>query len=72
LTPTEPDVLGALGNPAEFTGDQRIRFVTGLKEVLIGLRTRKIRDFDLIAKEIIAHRAAFLGDRSKVLVLDVD
>lgn len=31
------------------------------------LRVRKIRDFDIIASEIIAHRAKFLGDSSKVL-----
>jgi hypothetical protein len=28
---------------------------------------RKIRDFEIIAAEIVAHRAKFLGDKSKVL-----
>jgi len=34
------------------------------------LRVRKIRDFDIIASEIIAHRSKFLGDNSKVLALE--
>lgn len=63
-------ILSALGNPAEFTGDQRAQFCNGLKAVLTGLRARKIRDFDVIAQEVIAHRAEFLGDPSKILILD--
>lgn len=63
-------ILSALGNPAEFKGEQRSKFCDGLKSVLTGLRARKIRDFDVIAKEVIAHRADFLGDSSKVLILE--
>ncbi|KAE8454575.1 hypothetical protein EG329_000198 [Mollisiaceae sp. DMI_Dod_QoI] len=62
-------VLTALGSPEEFTGEQRDKFCTGLKEVLMDLRVRKIRDFDVIASEIVAHRAKFLGDKSKILAL---
>ncbi|PBP22610.1 hypothetical protein BUE80_DR006443 [Diplocarpon rosae] len=60
-------VLTALGSPEEFKGEQRERFCAGLKGVLMDLRVRKIRDFDIIASDIIAHRAKFLGDKSKVL-----
>ncbi|KAH7390304.1 hypothetical protein BKA64DRAFT_678928 [Cadophora sp. MPI-SDFR-AT-0126] len=60
-------ILTALGSPEEFKGEQRDRFCTGLRGVLMGLRVRKIRDFDVIASEIIDHRAKFLGDKSKVL-----
>lgn len=63
-------ILTALGSPDEFRGEQRDRFCIGLKEVLLGLRVRKIRDFDIIASEIIAHRTKFLGDDSKVLPLE--
>lgn len=34
------------------------------------LRKRKIRDFDVIASEIIAYRAKFLADVSKILPLE--
>lgn len=51
-------------------GERRDEFCKGLKEVLVNLRMRKIRDFDVIAKEIVAHRANFLGDKSKVLPLE--
>lgn len=64
---TDDAVLTALGSPEEFKGEQRDRFCAGLRGVLLDLRVRKIRDFDVIASEIIAHRANFLGDQSKVL-----
>ncbi|KAL2062422.1 hypothetical protein VTL71DRAFT_6688 [Oculimacula yallundae] len=60
-------VLTALGSPDDFKGEQRDRFCAGLRGVLLDLRVRKIRDFEVIASEIIAHRANFLGDKSKVL-----
>jgi hypothetical protein len=63
-------VLTGLGSPDEFTGERRDKFCAGLKEVLVDLRVRKIRDFDIIASEIVAHRAKFLGDKSKVLALE--
>jgi len=63
-------ILTALGSPDEFKGEQRDKFCEGLKGVLLDLRVRKIRDFDIIASEIIAHRSKFLGDKSKVLALE--
>ncbi|EHK99673.1 hypothetical protein M7I_4452 [Glarea lozoyensis 74030] len=63
-------VLTALGSPDQFGPTQRAKFCAGLKGVLTDLRARKIKDFDMIADEIIAHRAKFLGDDSKVLNLE--
>jgi hypothetical protein len=67
---TDDAVLTALGSPDEFTGEQREKFCEGLRQVLMDLRVRKIRDFDIIASEIVAHRSKFLGDKSKVLALE--
>ena len=67
---TDDAVLTALGSPDEFTGEQREKFCAGLRQVLMDLRVRKIRDFEIIASEIFAHRAKFLGDKSKVLALE--
>ena len=61
-------VLSTLGSPDEFSGEQRKLFCDGLKEVLTGLRARKIRDFDIIAQEVVGHRAKFLGDKTKVVI----
>ncbi|KAI1003551.1 hypothetical protein K3495_g4654 [Podosphaera aphanis] len=63
-------IMAALGCPDEFKGDRREQYVIGLREVLLGLRLRKVTDFDLIASEIISHRARFLGDESKILALE--
>jgi hypothetical protein len=67
---TDDAVLTTLGSPDEFHGPQREKFIEGLKQVLSGLRSRKIKDFDVIASEIVAHRSKFLGDPSKVLMLE--
>jgi len=63
-------VLTALGSPEEYSAEQRDKFCAGLRAVLTDLRARKIKDFDVIAAEIVAHRANFLGDNSKVLNLE--
>ena len=72
LTFRFPDdaILTALGSPDEFTGEQRDQFCDGLKGVLLDLRLRKVRDFDVIASEIVAHRSKFLGDKTKILPLE--
>jgi hypothetical protein len=66
----DDDILKALGSQNEFTGEQRVKFIDGLRDALGAIRVKKIRDFDNIAKEIIAHRRTFLGDDSKVLPLE--
>ena len=67
---TDDDILKALGSQDGFTGEQRIRFIDGLKDALGAIRERKIRDFDSIAKEILAYRRRFLDDASRVLALE--
>ncbi len=48
----------------------KLRFIEGLKKVLNGLKTNKVKDFDRITKAIIEYRAAFVEDKTKVLPLD--
>jgi hypothetical protein len=63
-------ILSTLGTPEEFPADQQQKFREGLRQVLIDLRLRKVGDFDTIAAEVLAHRSRFLGDPSKVLMLE--
>lgn len=63
-------ILTDLGSPDEFTGDQRSKYVMGLREVLTQMRVKNTRDFETIASEITQHRARFLGDKSKILLLE--
>ena len=70
LWTADDDILKALGSQNEFTGDQRGKFIDGLRETLGSLREKRVRRFENIAKEIIAHRRRFLGDDSKVLPLE--
>jgi hypothetical protein len=63
-------ILVELGNSAGYSEEEKPKFVAGLREVLQDLRVRKIKDFRAIASEIAAFRARFLGDDSKVLLLD--
>ena len=44
-------------------------FGNGLREIIHNIRSRKIRDFNIVAGEITAYRAKFLGDSSKILPL---
>ena len=59
-----------LGKADEFEGEQKTRFIDGLRKLLHEFRAKKVRDFDAIARGIIEYRARFLGDRSKVLPLE--
>jgi hypothetical protein len=63
-------ILVELGNSAGYSEEDKPRFVAGLRTVLQGLRAKKTKDFKVIASEIAAYRASFLGDKSKVLLLD--
>lgn len=67
---SEDSILSALGSPEEFPADQQQKFREGLRLVLTDLRTRKVKDFNTIAAEVIRHRSKFLGDLSKVLMLE--
>jgi hypothetical protein len=71
LTDPSDDVLiTALGTPEEFPAEQQEKFRAGLKQVLNNLRLKNVRDFDTIAAEVVAHRRTFLGDASKILMLE--
>jgi hypothetical protein len=63
-------ILVELGNSAGYSEEDKPRFVAGLRTVLQGLRAKKTKDFHIIASEIVAYRARFLGDKSKTLLLD--
>ncbi len=63
-------ILVELGNSAGYNEEDKPKFVQGLRTVLQELRAKKTKDFQIIASEIAAYRARFLGDRTKVLLLD--
>ncbi len=63
-------ILVQLGNSAGYSEEDKPKFVAGLRNVLQKLREKKTRDFQVIASEIAAYRTRFLGDKSKVLLLD--
>ena len=54
--------------PGTEQGD-KTKFISGLRERVIDLRTRNVRNFDTIASEIAAHRARYLEESSKLLPL---
>jgi hypothetical protein len=63
-------ILTALGSPEQFQGARYDEFCNGLRALLMDLRVRKIRDFNVIAPEILAYRSRFLADDSRVLPLE--
>ncbi|ETS78513.1 hypothetical protein PFICI_10575 [Pestalotiopsis fici W106-1] len=67
---SEPAIIAELGSTATYTGEQKDRFIEGLKKVLQDLKTRKIKDFESITKALMDYRADFLGDKSKILPLN--
>ena len=58
--------LGAYGNYDE---SQKQRYIAGLRQLLTGFRDRKVKDFKTISEAIVAYRAQFIGDKSKILPL---
>ncbi|KAM0812943.1 hypothetical protein AB5N19_12934 [Seiridium cardinale] len=70
MTLSEPAIIAELGSTDTYTGEQKERFIDGLKKVLQNLKVNKIKDFDSITKALVQYRADFLGDRSKVLALN--
>lgn len=69
---SHPDdqILLELGNPDEYVGEQKSRFIQGLRELLQKFKADKVKDFDTIARGIVEFRARLLGDTSKVLRLE--
>ncbi|RYP04793.1 hypothetical protein DL765_010060 [Monosporascus sp. GIB2] len=64
------EIITQLGSSDMFSGEMKLRFIEGLKKVLNELKANKVKDFDRITKAIVEFRAAFLGDKTKVLPLD--
>jgi hypothetical protein len=59
--------LGA--RPEGLSEQEEEVFTDGLKKVIQDIRSRKVTDFNVVAAEITAYRANFLGDSSKILPL---
>jgi len=70
IRPPDDQILLELGSPDDYTGEAKSRFIQGLRELLQKFKADKVKDFDTIARGIIAFRAQLLGDKSKVLRLD--
>jgi hypothetical protein len=68
--PPESAIIAELGSTKTYTGEQKDRFIDGLKKVLQDLKVHKIKDFDSITKALVQYRAEFLGDKSKILPLN--
>jgi hypothetical protein len=68
--PPDDQILLELGNPDDYSGEQKSRFIQGLRELLQKFKADKVKDFNTIARGIIEFRAQLLGDPSKVLRLD--
>ena len=67
---TDDAILVELGNSAGYSEVEKPKFISGLRNVLQGLRQRKTKDFKIIASGIASFRARFLGDPSRILILD--
>ncbi|OIW30861.1 hypothetical protein CONLIGDRAFT_293095 [Coniochaeta ligniaria NRRL 30616] len=67
---SDEQILVELGRSDDYTGEQKSRFIAGLKELLQNFRANQVRDFDTIANGIIEFRSRFLGDKSKILPLE--
>lgn len=66
----DPAIIAELGSTDMFTGEQKDRFIDGLKKVLSDLKVNKLKDFDSITRALIQYRIEFIGDKSKVLPLE--
>ncbi|KAL2043997.1 hypothetical protein N7G274_003518 [Stereocaulon virgatum] len=63
-------ILMSLGARPEGLSEQdEEKFTDGLKKIIQDIRSRKVTDFNVVAAEITAYRAKFLGDSSKILPL---
>ncbi|KAH6854859.1 hypothetical protein B0I37DRAFT_41340 [Chaetomium sp. MPI-CAGE-AT-0009] len=70
ISPPDDQILLELGNSDDYSGEQKSRFIQGLRELLQKFKAQKVKDFDTIARGIIEFRSQFLGDKSKVLRLE--
>lgn len=49
--------------------EDRNAYISGLRNLILDLRNRKVKDLDAIVSEMSAYRAKYSGDASKVLPL---
>lgn len=57
--------MGAI--PEGLTHEDGDAYANGLKQIIQEIRSKKVRDFNVVASEITAYRAKFLGEKVKVL-----
>lgn len=66
---TDDQILLELGNPDGFVGEEKTRFISGLRELLQQFKADNVKDFDTIARGIIEFRRKVLGDPYRVITL---
>ncbi|KAK4697932.1 hypothetical protein P7C71_g224, partial [Lecanoromycetidae sp. Uapishka_2] len=67
---SDEKILVDLGSaPDGLSREEAEAFTNSLRELIQDIRSRRIKDVNVVAREITAHRATFLGDQSKVLPL---
>ncbi|KAL8828497.1 MAG: hypothetical protein Q9191_002555 [Dirinaria sp. TL-2023a] len=66
---SDDKILVQLGAAPAGLSHEQDAYSRGLREVIRDIRARHIRDFNTVAAEIIAYRARFLGDKTKILPL---
>ena len=70
LTSADDKILVQLGAaPAGLSQEEQDAYSKGLREIIRDIRARNIKDFNIVAAEITAYRARFLGDTTKILPL---
>lgn len=70
LTLTDDKILVQMGALREGqTDDEKEIYNDGLKAMINEMRLDKVKDFNIVAKEIAAYRRRFLQDPSRVLPL---
>lgn len=68
MKPKDDYILIELGRADEFAeGEEKNKFIGGLRDLLSAFRTEKVRDYDKIGYGIIEYRRKFIGDKSRVL-----
>ncbi|MCJ1385177.1 hypothetical protein MMC17_008298 [Xylographa soralifera] len=67
---TDDMILVQLGSIHEGSSlEEKNAYVSGLKQIIHDMRSRRVTDFNTVAQEITAYRASFLGDSSRILTL---
>ncbi|KAK7914473.1 hypothetical protein PG985_012176 [Apiospora marii] len=70
---SDSDIIASLGSVDSYNGEQKGRFIEGLRKVLSDLKSdsSRLKDFDSITSAILQYRRQFFGgDETKVLPLE--